>query len=80
MIVVGADTHKDSHTVGAVTGGAMADLKVRAKRRSFDDLLRWARDLGGERVWAIEDCRHVAGAKARFLLARGERVVRAPRS
>ena len=27
-------------------------------------------------VWAIEDCRHVSGALERFLLARGERVVR----
>jgi len=81
MIVVGADTHKGSHTVGAVdaaTGGAMADLTVRAKRRSFDDLLVWARGLGGERVWAIEDCRHVSGALERFLLARGEQVVRVP--
>jgi transposase len=29
-------------------------------------------------VWAIEDCRHVSGALERFLLARGERVVRVP--
>jgi transposase len=81
MIVIGADTHKDSHTVGAVdaaTGGVIADLTVRAKRRSFDDLLVWARGLGGERVWAIEDCRHVSGALERFLLARGEQVVRVP--
>jgi transposase len=81
MIVIGADTHKHSHTVGAVdaaTGGAIADLTVRAKRRSFDDVLMWARGLGGERVWAIEDCRHVSGALERFLLARGERVVRVP--
>ncbi|MCA1699090.1 MAG: transposase [Actinobacteria bacterium] len=79
MIVLGADTHKDSHTVGAVdaaTGGWVADLTVRAKRRSFDDLLVWARGLGGERVWAIEDCRHVSGALERFLLSRGEQVVR----
>ena len=55
-----------------------ADLTVRAKRRSFDDLLVWARDLGGERVWAIEDCRHVSGALERFLLARGEQIVRVP--
>jgi len=27
-------------------------------------------------VWAIEDCRHVSGALKRFLLARGETVVR----
>jgi transposase len=81
MIVIGADTHKLSHTVGAVdaaTGRADADLTVRAKRRAFDDLLVWARGLGGERVWAIEDCRHVGGALERFLLARGERVVRVP--
>lgn len=81
MIVLGADTHKTSHTVGAVdaaTGRVSADLTVRAKRRSFDDLLVWARDLSGERVWAIEDCRHVSGALERFLLARGERVVRVP--
>jgi transposase len=79
MIVLGADTHKVSHTVGAVdaaTGRVQADRTVRAKRRSFDDLLQWARALDEQRVWAIEDCRHVSGALERFLLARGERVVR----
>src|SRR4051794_28574437 len=79
MIVLGADTHKVSHTVGAVdaaTGRVEADRTVRAQRRSFDELLRWARALDAERVWAIEDCRHVSGALERFLLARGERVVR----
>ena len=81
MIVIGADTHKGSHTVG---GGrarrpavCVADRTVRAKRRSFEDLLRvGARARRRERVWAIEDCRHVSGALERFLLARGERVVR----
>jgi transposase len=79
MIVIGADTHKHSHTVGAVdaaTGRVIADRTVKAKRRSFDDLLVWARRLDAERVWAIEDCRHVSGALERFLLRRGERVVR----
>jgi hypothetical protein len=79
MIVIGADTHKRSHTVGAVdaaNGRVIADRTVRAQRRSFEDLLLWARGLGGERVWAIEDCRHVSGALERFLLARGERIVR----
>jgi transposase len=81
MIVIGADTHKRSHTVGAVdaaTGRVLADRTLGARRRSFEDLLLWARDVGGERVWAIEDCRHVSGALERFLLARGERVVRVP--
>ena len=79
MIVIGTDTHKASHTAAAREwrdGRVLADRTVRAKRRSFEDLLRWARRLGGERVWALEDCRHVSGALERFLLARGERVVR----
>jgi transposase len=82
MIVLGADTHKRSHTIAAVdeaVGRVVADLTVRATRRSFDDLLEWARGLRTSgRVWAIEDCRHVSGALERFLLARGERVVRVP--
>jgi transposase len=78
MIVIGADTHKQSHTVGAVepTGRLVADKTVKAKRRSFDDLLVWARGLDRERVWAIEDCRHVSGALERFLLKHEEQVVR----
>src|SRR3954464_167316 len=83
MIVLGADTHKRSHAVAGVdgaTGRVAGDRTVRARRWSFDDLLQWARTLGEERVWAVEDCRHVSGALERFLLARGERVVRvAPR-
>jgi transposase len=39
-------------------------------------MLSWARALDADRVWAIEDCRHVSGKLERFLLARGERVVR----
>jgi len=54
----------------------LADRTVTAKRRSFEDVLRWGRGLGADRVWAIEDCRHVSGALERFLLRRGERVVR----
>jgi transposase len=79
MIVIGTDTHKASHTAAAVdgaTGQVLAERTVRAKRRSFEDLLRWARRVASERVWALEDCRHVSGALERFLLARGEHVVR----
>ncbi len=80
MMVLGADTHKRSHTVGAVgelTGRVIADTTVRATQRAFEQLLVWARGLEDpDRVWAIEDCRHVSGALERFLLARGERVLR----
>jgi len=82
MIVIGADTHKRSHTVAAIaeaTGRAIADRTVAAKRRAFEDMLGWARGLDDpDRAWAIEDCRHVSGALERFLLAHGERVVRVP--
>ena len=80
MIVIGTDTHKASHTavgVNAATGQVLADRTVRAKRRSFEDLLRWARRLGVERVWALGDCRHVSGALERVLArARGTRRAR----
>jgi transposase len=64
--------------VTEATGRVLAERTVRATRRSFDDLLVWARGVDGERVWAIEDCRHVSGALERFLLVHGERVVRVP--
>jgi transposase len=40
--------------------------------------VRWARGLDDERVWAIEDCRHVSRRLEQALLAAGERVVRVP--
>ena len=44
--------------------------------RGFDALSVWARSLDGDRVWALEDCRHVSGSLERFLIERGERVLR----
>ena len=79
MIVLGADTHKRSHTVAAInaaTGQLLGDKTVAVGARGFAALVIWARGLDGERVWALEDCRHVSGALERFLIARGERVVR----
>jgi transposase len=79
MMVIGADTHKNSHTIAAVaaaTGELLADRTIEVGQRGFAAALDWARKLGAERVWALEDCRHVSGAFERFLLASGERVVR----
>ena len=79
MIVIGTDTHKQTHTAGAVdalTARARDEHTAAARRGGFGALLRWARALDSERVWAIEDCRHVSGALERFLIARGERIVR----
>jgi transposase len=79
MIVLGADTHKSSHTiaaVGASTGELLSDKTIQVGERGFQEALGWARGLGAERAWALEDCRHVSGSLERFLVARGERVVR----
>jgi transposase len=81
MIVLGADTHKRSHTIAAVaagTGELLGEQTVTVGRRGFAGLLRWARAHDGERVWALEDCRHVSGSLERFLIERGERVLRIP--
>jgi len=42
------------------------------------DALRFAIELDADRVWAIEDCRHVSARLERALLAAGERVIRVP--
>ena len=79
MIVLGADTHKRSHTIAAIdtaTGQVLGDRTIQVGARGFAVLVFWARGVDGERVWALEDCRHVSGALERFLIARGERVVR----
>ena len=81
MIVIGSDPHKRSYTCSAVvagTGELRSSETVQATSAGHDRLVAWARQLDRERVWAIEDCRHVSGKLERFLLERGERVVRVP--
>src|SRR3954447_5006137 len=81
MIVLGADMHKRSHTVAAVgqaTGELLGERTVQVGIRGFGALLVWARGLEGERVWALEDCSHVSASFERFLIERGERVLRVP--
>ena len=81
MIVLGADTHKRSHTIAAVsatTGELVGEQTVQVGAKGSAALLGWARALGADRVWALEDCRHVSGSLERFLIGRGERVLRVP--
>jgi transposase len=81
MIVIGADPHKRTHTAAAVdsaSGELRSSETVAARDSGHAALLDWARALAQERVWAIEDCRHVSGSLERFLVERGERVVRVP--
>jgi transposase len=81
MIVIGTDTHKSSHTCAAAkagTGEHAGELTAAAREPGFRELLDWGRGLDEERIWALEDCRHVSGAFERFLVGHGETVVRVP--
>jgi transposase len=81
MIVIGVDTHKGSHALAAVdegTGRVRGTCEIKASELGHLAAVKWARGLDPERVWAIEDCRHVSGRLEQALLAVGERVVRVP--
>src|SRR5215207_7750910 len=81
MIVLAADMHKRSHTVAALaaaTAELLDEKTATVGDVGFRALLEWGRALGAERVWALEDCRHVSGSFERFLIHEGERVVRVP--
>src|SRR5919112_710998 len=79
MIIIGADTHKRSHALAAIdaqTGAVTSQRTIAADEPGHLVALRWARELSAERVWAIEDCRHVSRRLEQALIAVGERVVR----
>ena len=81
MIVIGVDTHKRTHALAAVdegTGRIRGQRQIDAGESGHLAAVRWARGLDAERVWAIEDCRHVSRRLEQALLAAGERVVRVP--
>jgi transposase len=79
MIVIGVDTHKRTHTLVALDAG----IGVKRGQRTIEatdagalDALRFAVDVEEDRVWAMEDCRHVSSRLEQALVAAGERVVR----
>jgi Transposase len=81
MVLLGVDPHKDTHTVVAVdqAGRELDQATVAGRILGHAELLGWApHRWPDQRVWAVEDCRHVTGRLERDLLAAGERVVRVP--
>ena len=77
MIVIGVDVHKHSLTAVAVDElGRTRCGAQRAGRWRCRSLGRCS--LGEERLWAVEDCRHVTRGLEQTLLAAGERLVRVP--
>jgi transposase len=77
MIVIGVDVHKRSVTAVVVDeSGRMLDERTVAV--GSDELVGWAAALGGERLWALEDCRLLTPWLERQLLGLGEELVRVP--
>src|SRR5579871_2897847 len=79
MVTIGVDPHKDTHQAVAVdlVGKQLSGRTCAAVPEGFGQLLAWARSLDPEeRVWVIEDCRHVSGPLERFLIDHGEAVAR----
>jgi len=72
MMVIGIDAHKRSHTAVIVDemGRAGATKTVGTTTQDHLRLLRWAVGMAEERLWAIEECRHLT----RRRLDRGRRV------
>ena len=81
MVTLGIDAHKRTHTVVAVDERPPARRRRRRRRRrraEHLELVRWAERFGAERMWAVEDCRHLSRRLEADLLAAGERIVRVP--
>ena len=77
-LIIGVDTHLDSHTAAACDprGRAVAQLQVPATAAGYAQLLAWAQSAAGDSraVWAVEGTRHYGLGLARYLAARGQQV------
>jgi transposase len=80
MVIIGIDAHKRTHTA-VICDEHGRELARRSLGTSCGDhvrLLGWARVYDSERLWAVEDCRHLSRRLERDLLGAGERIVRVP--
>jgi transposase len=80
MVLIGIDAHKRSHTAVVVDeqGRGLAEASVGTTSSDHLELLAWAARHSSERLWAVEDCRHLSRRLERDLLTAGERIVRVP--
>jgi transposase len=76
MIVIGVDVHKQELTAVAVD--ELGRELVRWSGPVANSLLDWGGSLEDERLWALEDCRHVSRGLEALLLEAGEDLVRVP--
>ncbi|MCM0679222.1 IS110 family transposase [Micromonospora phytophila] len=77
-VVIGVDTHKDTHTAALVdtrTGGVLARVTVRTDPDGYAELVALAEQHSGLRAWALEGSGGYGAGLARHLAAAGELVV-----
>lgn len=79
MVVIGIDAHKRSHTLVATdeTGRKLAEKTVPATPDGHLAVVAWATHWP-ERLFALEDCRHLTRRLEIDLLLAGEAAVRVP--
>jgi transposase len=79
VIVIGADSHKRTHTVVAVdqVGRRLGERTVKATSDGHLELVRWSAQWS-QVTFALEDCRHLTRRLEQDLLAVGRPVVRVP--
>jgi len=80
MVTIGIDAHKRSHTAVVVDehGLKLAQRTSGTTSPEHLELVAWAATHARERVWAVEDCRHLSRRLERDLIASGERILRVP--
>ena len=77
-VVIGVDTHKDTHTAAVVdarTGGVLARATVSADPDGYVELVALAEQHSGLRAWAMEGTGGYGAGLARHLAASDELVV-----
>ena len=79
MVMIGADSHKRTHTLVALddVGRRLGEKTVKATGAGHLELVRWAARWN-EVTFALEDCRHLTRRLEHDLLAAGQRAVRVP--
>jgi transposase len=79
MVVIGVDAHKRTHTLVAVdeAGRRLAEKTVAATPDGHLEAVEWAARWP-ERIFALEDCRHLTRRLEVDLLRPGEAAVRVP--
>jgi transposase len=77
-LVIGVDTHLDTHTAAIcdARGREVSQLRVPATSAGYAELLSWVRSAAGDCriMWAVEGTRHYGLGLARHLVSEGEQV------